>query len=170
MSPFYREQWLCPSLLTTSRKVVRYLGCHSCGVMESSAVSFCLRVILVFRDIIYVIVILYLWHLVNLWTLFVRMCRTIDPGSYIRWVLGFGIKTRYDGGWTCRCMMPFGTYFWCMVMNYLWWIMVAYMFSFWYWLLMGNGCLSICLAFGTDFWWMMVVNMFIFCLYFDGSQ
>jgi hypothetical protein len=24
------------------------------------------------------------------------MCGTIDPGSCIRWVLGFGIKTRYD--------------------------------------------------------------------------
>jgi hypothetical protein len=31
-----------------------------------------------------------------LWTLFVRMCGTIDPGSYIRWVLDFGIKTGYD--------------------------------------------------------------------------
>jgi hypothetical protein len=30
-------------------------------------------------------------------------------------------------------------------------IMVAYMFSFWYLLLMDNGCLYICLSFGTDF-------------------
>jgi hypothetical protein len=34
-------------------------GCRSCGVMESSAIPFRLRVILVFRDIIYVIIILY---------------------------------------------------------------------------------------------------------------
>jgi hypothetical protein len=34
-------------------------GCHSCGVMESSAVPFRLRVVIVFRDIIYVIIILY---------------------------------------------------------------------------------------------------------------
>jgi hypothetical protein len=32
----------------------------------------------------------------HLWTLLVRMCGTIDPGSYIRWLLGFGLKTRYD--------------------------------------------------------------------------
>jgi hypothetical protein len=36
-----------------------YLGCHSYGVMESSAIQFHLRVTLVFRDIIYVINILY---------------------------------------------------------------------------------------------------------------
>jgi hypothetical protein len=34
-------------------------GCHSCGVMESSVVPFRLRVVIVFRDIIYVIIILY---------------------------------------------------------------------------------------------------------------
>jgi hypothetical protein len=39
-------------------------GCHSSGVMESSIVSFMLRVIIVFRDITYVIIILYLCHLV----------------------------------------------------------------------------------------------------------
>jgi hypothetical protein len=33
--------------------------CCSCGVMESSAVPFRLRVILVFRDIIYVIIVFY---------------------------------------------------------------------------------------------------------------
>jgi hypothetical protein len=36
--------------------------------------------------------------------------------------------------------------------------------------LMDNGCLYICLAFGTEFCWMIVVNMFIFCMDFDGSQ
>jgi hypothetical protein len=35
------------------------LGCCSCGVMESSAVLFRMRVVLVFRDISYVINILY---------------------------------------------------------------------------------------------------------------
>jgi hypothetical protein len=34
---------------------MRYPDCGSCGVLESSAVPFCKRVILVFRDIIYVI-------------------------------------------------------------------------------------------------------------------
>jgi hypothetical protein len=43
------------------------LGCCSCGVLEYSAVPFRMRVILVFRDNIYVI---------N--PLFVRMCGTID--------------------------------------------------------------------------------------------
>jgi hypothetical protein len=31
-----------------------------------------------------------------LWTLLVYMCGTIDPRTYIRWVLDFGIKTGYD--------------------------------------------------------------------------
>jgi hypothetical protein len=35
-------------------------GCYSCGVMESFIISFHKRVTLVFRDIIYVIKILYL--------------------------------------------------------------------------------------------------------------
>jgi hypothetical protein len=39
-------------------------GCRSCGVMKTFAVPFHLRVVIVFRDIIYVIIILYLWHLV----------------------------------------------------------------------------------------------------------
>jgi hypothetical protein len=34
-------------------------GCCSCEVMESSAISLRLRVVIVFRDIIYVIIILY---------------------------------------------------------------------------------------------------------------
>jgi hypothetical protein len=38
---------------------MRYPGCCSCGVMESSDVLFHKRVVLVFRDIIYVINILY---------------------------------------------------------------------------------------------------------------
>jgi hypothetical protein len=36
-----------------------YPGCYSCGSMESSDVPFHKRVILVFRDIIYVINIIY---------------------------------------------------------------------------------------------------------------
>jgi hypothetical protein len=48
-------------------------------------------------DIIYVIIIyiLDIWLSVNT---FGRMCGTIDPGSCIRWVLGFDIKTGYDRG------------------------------------------------------------------------
>jgi hypothetical protein len=38
---------------------MRCPGCYSCGVMESSAILFHVRVVLVFRDIIYVINILY---------------------------------------------------------------------------------------------------------------
>jgi hypothetical protein len=38
---------------------MRYPGCCSCGVMESSAILLHKRVILVFRDIIYIIFILY---------------------------------------------------------------------------------------------------------------
>jgi hypothetical protein len=37
---------------------------YSCGVMESSVVLFRLRVVIVFRGNIYVIIILYSWHLV----------------------------------------------------------------------------------------------------------
>jgi hypothetical protein len=39
---------------------MRCPGCCSCSVIESSVVLFCKKVILVFRDIIYVINILYL--------------------------------------------------------------------------------------------------------------
>jgi hypothetical protein len=38
-------------------------GCRSYGVMESSAIPFHLRVVKVFRDIIYVIILLYSSHL-----------------------------------------------------------------------------------------------------------
>jgi hypothetical protein len=58
--------------------------------------SILLRVILVFKDIIYVMIILItrdIWLSVDT---FGRMCGTIDHGSYIRWVLNFSIKTRYD--------------------------------------------------------------------------
>jgi hypothetical protein len=43
---------------------VRCPSCRFCGVMESFALLFCKRVALVFRDIIYVIIILYSWYLV----------------------------------------------------------------------------------------------------------
>jgi hypothetical protein len=43
---------------------------YSCGVMESSAILFRKRVILVFRDIIYVINILYLYFLLFVNTLY----------------------------------------------------------------------------------------------------
>jgi hypothetical protein len=59
-------------------------GCSSYDVMESSIILFSLRVILVFKDIIYVVNILYtrdIWLSVST---FGRMCGTIDPGSCIR--------------------------------------------------------------------------------------
>jgi hypothetical protein len=58
--------------------------------------SVSLRVILVFKDIIYVIIILYTHDIWLSVSTFGRMCGTIDPGSCIRWVLGFAIKTGYD--------------------------------------------------------------------------
>jgi hypothetical protein len=83
------------------------------------------------------------------------------------------------GGWTMHgdhehCMVDEFAVVWCLLvltfgiwwMNYVCWIMVVYMFSFRYWFLMDNGCLYICLTFGTDFLWMMVVYMFIFCTKF----
>jgi hypothetical protein len=52
---------------------MRYPGCCSYGVLESFAILFCKRVVLVFRDIIYVINILYLWHLV-IYVHFLSIC------------------------------------------------------------------------------------------------
>jgi hypothetical protein len=57
--------------------------------------SISLRVIIVFRDITYAII----YFIRDIWfpkNPFGRMCGTIYPGSCIRWVLGFGIKTGYD--------------------------------------------------------------------------
>jgi hypothetical protein len=54
------------------------------------------RDVLVFKDNIYVIIILYIHDIWLSVSTFGRMCGTINPRSYIRWVLGFGIETRYD--------------------------------------------------------------------------
>jgi hypothetical protein len=58
--------------------------------------SVSLRVALVFKDIHYVIIIHYIYDIWLSVSTFGRMCGTIDPGSCIRWVLGFGIKIGYD--------------------------------------------------------------------------
>jgi hypothetical protein len=58
--------------------------------------SISLRVVLVFKDIINVIITLYIHDICLSVSTFGRMCGTIDPRSCIRWVLGFGIKTRFD--------------------------------------------------------------------------
>jgi hypothetical protein len=78
-----------------------FLWCY--GVFHCSV---SLIVILVFRDLIYVIIILYLWHLV--------ICEHFWPYVWnnwswvmIQWVLGFGIKTGYDRGCTCSWSWPF---------------------------------------------------------------
>jgi hypothetical protein len=42
-----------------TRSATCFPSCRSCGVIEPSTVPFCLRVIIVFRDIIYVIIIIY---------------------------------------------------------------------------------------------------------------
>jgi hypothetical protein len=68
-----------------------FLWCY--GVFRCSVL---LRVILVFKDTIYVIIILYIRDIWLSVSTFGRMCGTIDPGSCIRWVLGFGVKTGYD--------------------------------------------------------------------------
>jgi hypothetical protein len=44
-------------------------GCYFCDIMKYSAVLLRKRIVLVFRDIIYVINILYLWHLLFVNTL-----------------------------------------------------------------------------------------------------
>jgi hypothetical protein len=74
-----------------------FLWCY--GVFHYSVL---LRVILVFKDIIYVIIILYIRDIWLSVDTFSRMCGTIDPGSCIRWVLSFGIKTGYDSAGS-RC-------------------------------------------------------------------
>jgi hypothetical protein len=59
--------------------------------------SISLPVILVSKDIIYVIIILYIHDIWLSVSTFSRMCGTIDPGSCIWWVLGFGIKPVMTG-------------------------------------------------------------------------
>jgi hypothetical protein len=58
--------------------------------------SVSLTIILVFKDTIYVIIILYICDIWLSVSTFDRMCEPIDPGSYIRWVFSFGIKIGYD--------------------------------------------------------------------------
>jgi hypothetical protein len=53
-------------------------------------------VTLVFKDINYVIIILYIYDIWLSVSTFDRMYGTIDSGSCIQWVLGFDIKTEYD--------------------------------------------------------------------------
>jgi hypothetical protein len=64
-----------------------FLWCY--GVFHCSVL---LRVILVFKDIIYVITILYIHDIWLSASTFGCMCGTMDLGSCIRWVLGFRIK------------------------------------------------------------------------------
>jgi hypothetical protein len=66
-----------------------FLWCY--GVFRYSVSP---RVALVFKDINYVIIILYIYDIWLSMSTFGRMCGTIDLGSCIRWVLSFGIKNR----------------------------------------------------------------------------
>jgi hypothetical protein len=75
-----------------------FLWCY--GIFRCSVSS---RVTLVFKDINYVITILYIYDIWLSVSTFGRMCGTIDPGSCIRWVPGFGIKTGYD--MTSQCSL-----------------------------------------------------------------
>jgi hypothetical protein len=72
-----------------------YPRCRSCGVMESSTILFCLRVITILRDIIYVIIILYSSHLVILELLAVCVEQLIQGHAYDEYLV-FGIKIGYD--------------------------------------------------------------------------
>jgi hypothetical protein len=80
-----------------------FLWCY--GVFRCSV---SLRVILGFKDIIYVIVILYVYDIWLSVSTFGRMCGTIDPGSCIRWVLDFGIETGFGRSGT-RAVSTKGT-------------------------------------------------------------
>jgi hypothetical protein len=68
-----------------------FLWCY--GVFHCSVP---LRVVIVFRDTTYVIIIFYIHDIWFSMNTFGCMCGTIDPGSCIRLVPGFGIKTGYD--------------------------------------------------------------------------
>jgi hypothetical protein len=57
--------------------------------------SISLRVTLVFRNIIYVIIVLYSWLLLSESTFYPYVWNNWSL-AYIRWVHGFGINTRYD--------------------------------------------------------------------------
>jgi hypothetical protein len=61
--------------------------------------SVSLRAVLVFNDTIYVIIILYICDIWLSVSTFDRMCWTIDPGSCIRWLLGFWHKNRVWQKW-----------------------------------------------------------------------
>jgi hypothetical protein len=70
--------------------------------------SVSLRVILVFKDFIYVIIILYIRDIWLSVSTLGCMCGTIDLGSCLRRVLGFGIKIGCDGSGT-RAVSTIGT-------------------------------------------------------------
>jgi hypothetical protein len=73
-----------------------------CGVMESFTVPFHSKSSYSLKTLFFVIIILYIRGIWLSVTTFGHMCGTNDPGSCIRWVLGFGIKTGYDrdAGWS----------------------------------------------------------------------
>jgi hypothetical protein len=74
-----------------------FLWCY--GVFHCSISPRCA---LVFKDINYVIIILYIYDIWLSMSTFGRMCGTNDHVSCIRWVLGFGIKTGYDTSAECK--------------------------------------------------------------------
>jgi hypothetical protein len=83
---------------------MRCPGCCSCDVMESSTVLFRKRVIFVFRDIIFVLNILY--H--DIWLSVSTLCQCVWnkwSWAHMRWVLGFACKIRYDtlSFYSCTC-------------------------------------------------------------------
>jgi hypothetical protein len=93
-----RRRWtgiLRWGVLGYSSSRLPFLRCY--GVFRCSVP---LRVVLVFKDIIYVIIILYAYDIWLSVSTFTRMSGTIDPVSCIRWILGFDVKIGYDN--ICR--------------------------------------------------------------------
>jgi hypothetical protein len=58
------RRWRWTGILRWGVRDYALPDCCSYGVLESSAIPFDMRVVLVFKDIIYIINILYSWHLV----------------------------------------------------------------------------------------------------------
>jgi hypothetical protein len=89
-----RRRWtgvLWQGVLGYTSPRLPFLWCY--GVFRCSVSP---KVALVFKDINYVIIILYIYDIWLPVSTFGCMCGTIDHVSCIRWVLGFGIKNGYD--------------------------------------------------------------------------
>jgi hypothetical protein len=82
-------RWIVLGYASPRLPFLWYYGVFHCSVLP--------RVALVFKDINYVIIILYIYDIWLSVSTFDHICGTIDPRSYIRWVLGFDIKPNMIG-------------------------------------------------------------------------